>query len=238
MLKTVPISSNRKTGPIAVTYRAGMHETYSTCPTTCALHPKSATGATLIDREYFDALRVAVPKRGVAWTYSHFDAALLPVPAKGETVINASCDTVAQALRAVSRPMPRPPTRRSNGRNASRACALFVALPNWPISLLATNAGAVALYAPGASAIMSLFSLPMARGLRKSARAREAVMPRMVRPRFNGTAPKKRAQRMTPRPCAPSRPRCPWARNFGTMSRAISALAINKKLFYYFVQAQ
>ena len=102
MLKTVPISSNRKTGPIAVTYRAGMHETYSTCPTTCALHPKSATGATLIDREYFDALRVAVPKRGVAWTYSHFDAALLPVPAKGETVINASCDTVAQALRAVS----------------------------------------------------------------------------------------------------------------------------------------
>jgi len=56
----------------------------------------------LIDREYFDALRVAVPKRGVAWTYSHFDAALLPVPVKGETVINASCDTIAQALRAVS----------------------------------------------------------------------------------------------------------------------------------------
>lgn len=218
MLKTVPISSNRKTGPIAVTYRAGMHETYSTCPTTCALHPKSATGATLIDREYFDALRVAVPKRGVAWTYSHFDAALLPVPAKGETVINASCDTVAQALRAVS--LGRPATYAAPADTAQQ----------WPQRVEGVR------FVRCPAELADKFTCDQCGGGRPlCARGERDYVVVFV---AHGTAPKKRAQRMTPRPCAPSRPRCPWARNFGTMSRAISALAINKKLFYYFVQAQ
>ena len=102
MIKTVPISSNRKTGPIAVTYRSGTHETYATCPKSCALHPKAATGTDQIDEEYLAALLDAVPRRGVAWTYSHFAAALLPVAKTGQTVINASCDTEAEAVDAVN----------------------------------------------------------------------------------------------------------------------------------------
>ena len=102
MLKTVPTTANRKTGPIAVTYRSGTHETYSTCPKSCALHPKSETGSDQIDAEYLAALLDAVPRRGVAWTYSHFAAALLPKAKKGQTVINASCDSLSEAVAAVS----------------------------------------------------------------------------------------------------------------------------------------
>jgi hypothetical protein len=51
-------------------------------------------------------LRHAVPRKGQAWTYSHFPAELLPAPAPGETVINASCDTIPQALAAVAAGRP------------------------------------------------------------------------------------------------------------------------------------
>lgn len=103
MLKTVALSSNRKTGPIAVTYRSGVHETYGTCPRSCKLHPKSETGTADIDAEYLQALLKAVPRRGVAWTYSHFPAASIPKAKKGQTVINASCDNVHEAVDAVKR---------------------------------------------------------------------------------------------------------------------------------------
>lgn len=102
MLKTVQISSNRKTGPIAVTYRSGVHETYGTCPKTCGLHPKNETGATAVDVEYLHALSDAVPRNGQAWTYSHFPADVLPEPKPGKTVINASCDTMEEAFYSVS----------------------------------------------------------------------------------------------------------------------------------------
>ena len=101
MLKTVKTSGNKKTGPIAVTYRAGGHNMFGTCPKTCALNPQGDHAADLIDADYLQALRHAVPRNGQAWTYSHFPAELLPVPAPGETVINASCDTMADALAAV-----------------------------------------------------------------------------------------------------------------------------------------
>lgn len=101
MLKTVTQTANRKTGPIAVTYRSGQHETYGSCPKSCKLHPKSETGADQIDRDYLEALLGAVPRRGIAWTYSHFSADQLPVAKPGQTVINASCDTVAEAVAAV-----------------------------------------------------------------------------------------------------------------------------------------
>ena len=100
MLKTVRISSNSKIGPIASTYRAGAHSTYSTCPSTCALNPHGDQGAALIDGRYLAAVRKAVPPGGKAWTYSHFAAALLPVPVYGETVINFSADTIEQAVAA------------------------------------------------------------------------------------------------------------------------------------------
>ena len=106
MLKTVKHSANKKTGPIAVTYRAGGHNVFATCPKTCALHPQGAHAADLVDLDYLQAVRQAVPRNGQAWTYSHFPAELLPVPAPGETVINASCDTIPQALAAVAAGRP------------------------------------------------------------------------------------------------------------------------------------
>ena len=102
MLKTVKASSNSKTGPVAVTYRAGTHNVFGTCPKTCGLNPQGEHGADLLDTEYLAAVRQAVPRGGQAWTYSHFPAELLPVPVKGETVINASCDTLEQALAAMA----------------------------------------------------------------------------------------------------------------------------------------
>ncbi len=120
MLKTVRQSANKKTGPIAVTYRAGAHSVFATCPSTCALNPKGAQGAQLIDQEYLAALVHAVPAGGQAWTYSHFPAELLPAPAPGRTVINASCDTAAQAVRAVRA-----------GRPATLAAAADTA-DSWP----------------------------------------------------------------------------------------------------------
>lgn len=106
MLKTVTVSANRKTGPIAVTYRAGEHETYATCPKSCALHPAGEKGAELIDADYLAALRAAVPRNGQAWTYSHFPAELLPIPQAGETVINASCDNMLDAVQAMDAGRP------------------------------------------------------------------------------------------------------------------------------------
>jgi len=102
MLKTVKQSANKKTGPIAVTYRAGQHNVFGTCPKTCALNPQGAHAADLIDLEYLAAVRRAVPRDGQAWTYSHFAADLLPAPAAGETVINVSCDTIPDALAAMA----------------------------------------------------------------------------------------------------------------------------------------
>jgi len=92
MIKTVAVSANAKTGPIAVTYRAGSVGTFGTCPKSCALNPNKGQGSTEIDSAYLGALLDAVPAGGKAWTYSHFDASMLPSPSKGKTTINASCD--------------------------------------------------------------------------------------------------------------------------------------------------
>jgi len=106
MLKTVKHSANKKTGPIAVTYRAGGHNVFATCPKTCALNPQGEHAADLVDLDYLAAVRQAVPRGGQAWTYSHFPAELLPMPAPGETVINASCDSIPQALAAIAAGRP------------------------------------------------------------------------------------------------------------------------------------
>lgn len=106
MLKTVAVSGNSKTGPVAVTYRSGEHETYGTCPRSCALHPKSETGTVQVDTEYMAAVESAVPRGGKAWTYSHFPAAALPLPKPGKTVFNASCDSTAEAVLAVESGRP------------------------------------------------------------------------------------------------------------------------------------
>ncbi len=71
-LKLINQSSNRKTGAIATTYRAGS-SMYGSCPASCSLNPDADNSATEIDQDYLMALRKAVPKKGTAWTYSHFD---------------------------------------------------------------------------------------------------------------------------------------------------------------------
>lgn len=101
MLKLRAVSDNRKTGPIATTYRAGSLHTFGTCPKTCALHPEPDAGTDTIDRDYLDAVRDAVPRRGIAWTYTHFAPELIPLPAPGKTTINISADTVEAAILAV-----------------------------------------------------------------------------------------------------------------------------------------
>ena len=106
MLKTVAVSSNKKTGPIAVTYRAGVRDTYGTCPKSCGLNPEPRTGADDIDRDYLNALLKAVPRNGVAWTYSHFPARDIPIAGPGQTVINASCDDMDSAVDAVQAGRP------------------------------------------------------------------------------------------------------------------------------------
>jgi hypothetical protein len=106
MLKTVKASSNKKTGPIAVTYRAGGLDKFGTCPKTCGLNPCKDKSADSLDLDYLDALLKAVPRRGVSWTYSHFAADMLPLPKAGRTVINASCDTIEDALQAVALKRP------------------------------------------------------------------------------------------------------------------------------------
>ena len=106
MLKVKAVTDNRKTGPIAVTYRSGADHTYGTCPKACGLHPLKAVGASAIDMEYLRAVIDAVPRGGIAWTYSHFPADMLPKPQAGKTVINSSCDTVGEAVRSMGMGVP------------------------------------------------------------------------------------------------------------------------------------
>jgi len=100
MLKTVNVSSNKKTGPIAVTYRSGERSCFGTCPGSCSLNPEKESGASEIDSDYFAALRKAVPRNGQAFTYTHFDFRKIPHWVPGETVINYSADTLGDALKA------------------------------------------------------------------------------------------------------------------------------------------
>jgi hypothetical protein len=100
MLKTIDKSSNSKTGPIAVTYRAGSQSCFGTCPGTCSLNPEKKSGASEIDNDYLHALRRAVPRNGQAFTYTHFDYHRIPAWVPGETVINYSADTLGDAIRA------------------------------------------------------------------------------------------------------------------------------------------
>jgi hypothetical protein len=100
MIKLVAQSSNRKTGPIAVTYRSGAAHAYGTCPRSCAMNACAEKSSIAIDREYLKALQSAVPVGGHAWTYSHFPADQLPRYEPGQTVINASFEDPGAAAAA------------------------------------------------------------------------------------------------------------------------------------------
>jgi hypothetical protein len=106
MLKTVDYSRATKTRGIAVTYRAGTGEKYATCPASCKMNC-SGKGAKQIDADYLDALLDAVPRRGVSFTYSHFDWKLWADKlAPGKTVINFSTESLLTAAAATLENVP------------------------------------------------------------------------------------------------------------------------------------
>ena len=100
MLRTVEISRAKKTKGIAVTYRAGRGDKFGTCPPSCSLND-SGKGAKEIDWPYFDALLDAVLRKGVSFTYTHFEWSLWQRKnEKGKTVVNYSADNLPDAAMA------------------------------------------------------------------------------------------------------------------------------------------
>ena len=101
MLNAVENSQAKKTARLAVTYRAAVRDMYGTCPDSCPLKP-AATRTHDIDRDYELAVRRAVPRKGIAFLYTHFapeqwgEANTL-----GRTVFNFSADTLADAARHI-----------------------------------------------------------------------------------------------------------------------------------------
>lgn len=106
MLKTITTSTNRKLGACAATYRAGSGERFGTCPDSCPLKPEVASGVSVVDQEYLEAVLDAVPEDGCSWTYTHFQPGDVPLPQLGKTTINLSSDSYAQALEYVSKGYP------------------------------------------------------------------------------------------------------------------------------------
>ena len=101
MINCVESSRAKKTAGLAVTYRAGGGDMFSTCPDSCTLKPVQ-TGTVEIDRDYESAVRRAVPRRGIAFLYTHFDPTQWGeqnTGAPNQTVFNYSADTLADAAR-------------------------------------------------------------------------------------------------------------------------------------------
>jgi hypothetical protein len=103
MLNCTATSRAKKTGGIAQNYRAGKGEIFATCPDRCPLKPYT-TGTTEIDREYESAVRRAVPRKGVAFLFTHFKPEQWAERNKaGRTVFNFSADSLRQAAAYIKR---------------------------------------------------------------------------------------------------------------------------------------
>ena len=103
MINCTAISRAKKTGGIAQNYRAGEGEIFATCPDRCPLKPYT-TGTTEIDREYESAVRRAVPRKGVAFLFTHFEPEQWAERNKaGRTVFNFSADSLRQAAAYIKR---------------------------------------------------------------------------------------------------------------------------------------
>ena len=106
MLKTVETSRAQKTKGLAVTYRAGSQEKFGTCPASCELNP-SGCGASKVDLDYLNALSLAVPTKGIAFTYSHFSPIhWIKKNGPGKTVINYSAKTATLAAKYIKMAVP------------------------------------------------------------------------------------------------------------------------------------
>jgi hypothetical protein len=106
MLKTITKSSNKKLGGCAATYRSGLDNVYSTCPSTCVLKPPQNEGSQNINPSYLQALKEAVPQDGVAWTYTHFPRQEELRTNPDQTTINISTDTAHQATQSFNEGFP------------------------------------------------------------------------------------------------------------------------------------
>jgi hypothetical protein len=103
MIGGTATSRAKKTAGIAVTYRAASGEMYGTCPDSCPLKP-TITGITEIDREYEAAVRRAVPRKGLAFLFTHFPPHLWAEKNQaGRTVFNVSADSLSDAARYTKR---------------------------------------------------------------------------------------------------------------------------------------
>jgi hypothetical protein len=110
MLTLVESSGDKKTGPIPVTYRAGV-QTFGTCPATCGANPRPEQSSGGIDWDYLADLCEAAPPKGGAWTYIHFGWTLwrpfvASLGARARTILNYSADTLAQAVESFRAGVP------------------------------------------------------------------------------------------------------------------------------------
>lgn len=105
MLKCIYPTRAAKLGAIAATYRAGTQSLYSSCPATCPLLPKPKEGSLVVDHTYLETELNAVPRRGLAWSYTHFPPHLVPHNETG-TVLNISTDTPEDAIGSIAAGYP------------------------------------------------------------------------------------------------------------------------------------
>jgi len=106
MLKTVLNSGADKTLGLAVTYRSGGYNQFGTCPTTCSLNPLKDNKIEKLDIEYLETIVNTIPKKGISFTYTHFNLDKLENLKliedikynKKKATINRSADTIEQAL--------------------------------------------------------------------------------------------------------------------------------------------
>jgi hypothetical protein len=114
MLKTVITSEAKKTKGLAVTYRSGKSNVYGTCPSTCPLNPTDTHITDTIDMKYLNALLKAIPRKGKAFTYTHFKIEdiknkilLRKIKYDLDTAtINRSTDTLDQAIEIKRKNIP------------------------------------------------------------------------------------------------------------------------------------
>ena len=107
MLKAIYPTAARKLGVIAATYRAGNESVYSSCPSTCSLLPKPLEGTTLVDIAYLKAETLAVPRNGVAWSYTHFHPTEVPnFDYPIQSTLNFSTDHLSDALSFAHQGLP------------------------------------------------------------------------------------------------------------------------------------
>lgn len=107
MLKAMYPTAALKLGHIAATYRAGTESIFSTCPATCSLLPKPKEGANKLDIPYLEAELQAVPRKGVAWSYTHFKPDDVPTyDFATQSTLNFSPDNVTDAINFTKRSIP------------------------------------------------------------------------------------------------------------------------------------